>query len=203
MPTFLTPPGNTGSAVLSASTGLDIVDIALYKFSGPGFNNGQTFGLTLTHPKPLSGGELHLRAQNWYIGSIGNDLTSYTDPDTGITYPASRCRITVTGHWLVVRKQNSNSFNSLGILYSGRTETDQASREMTDNDLLNLSPPDATYVIQGADVEGGAINNFSPRVFYCKVTEHATSDNSNKQFASNTVTTPTWPYVWTRSWQVD
>lgn len=203
MSTFFTPPGNSGLAVLSASTGLEIVEIALYRFSGPGFNDGQTFGLPLTQPKPLSGGQLHLQAQNWYIGTIGNNLVSYTDPDTAITYPAAKCRITVTGHWLVTRQQNSNSFNSVGILYSGRTETDQGSREMTNDDLLNLSPPNATYVIQGTEVDGGAINTFSARVFSCKVTEHATSDNSNKQFASNTVTTPIWPYVWTRSWQVD
>jgi hypothetical protein len=182
---------------------LQIRDIALYQFSGPGFNNGQTFGLTLAHPKPLSGGELHLSAQNWRIGDIGNDLVSYTDPDSGITYPASKCRITVTGHWSVTRKQNSNSFNSVGILYSGQTETDQATREMTDNDLLNLNPPDVTYVIQGSGVDGGAINTFGTHVFYCKVTEQATSDNSNKQFTSNTVTTPVWVYEWTRSWQVD
>ncbi len=119
MPTFITP--YSGTAELTASNGLTVSEQGLWRFSQSGYNDGATFGLSLTHPSPLTGGTLGLAGQGWTIAVIGNTLTSYTDPDTSITYPASQCRITVTGRWVVVRQQNSNSFNGQGIIYGGQT----------------------------------------------------------------------------------
>ena len=132
---------------------------------------------------------------------IGNQLTDYTDPDTSITYTASQCRITVRGQWQVTRQQNSNSFNSFGILYDGLTETDQGSRTMNPWLLTYISAFE-TYVIQGADVEGGALNTFSTQHFYCRATELATSTNSNYEFQSNTITRPVWTYTYSKSYEV-
>lgn len=200
MATFITP--FSGTAELTASTGLAIQSQGIYTFSGPGFNDGATFGLSLTHPKPQSGGELHLSAQNWTIADIGNDLSSYTDPDTGITYPASRCRITVRGRWQVIRQQNSNSFNGIGVEYTGATNTDLGSREMNPW-LLTFTSDYATYIKQGADVTGGAQDTFSTHTFFCRATESASSDNSNKEYQSNTITRPTFVYSYSKSWQTD
>lgn len=199
MPTFITP--YSGSAELTAGNGLNIVNQALWTYSKAGYNDGATFGLSLTHPSPLNGGsELHLQAQNWTIAGIGNELTAYTDPETNITYPASQCRIEVIGRWVVVRQQNSNSYNSFGIEYNAKTDTDLGDREMTPY-LLTFSSREAVYVIQGADVAGGAQDTFSSRVFFCKATEAATSDNSNREFQSNTITRPAWVYSYSKSWQ--
>ena len=199
MPTFITP--YSGQAELTAANGLQVVESGLWTYSLSGYNDGATFGLSLTHPNPTNGQQLYLQAQDWTIADIGNELTSYTDPNTSITYPASQCRITVTGYWLVVRQQNSNSFNGQGVMYNGKTETDLGERTMNPN-LLTFSTREAVYVIQGADVSGGAQNTFSSRVFYCKATEAATSDNSNKEFQSNTITRPAWVYSYSKSWQI-
>lgn len=216
---FYTPPGYSGSAVLTASTGLTIVNQSRWRFSQAGYNDGATFGLSLSWPdktvngqydygppgqkiKPLSGGLLEVEAQDWTIPVIGNQLTSYTDPDTSQTYPASQCRILITGQWKVNRLPNSNSYNSFGVSWVGITETDLGTREM-DPYLLNYYSPSASYVIQGANVTGGAENTFSDHKFYCRVTESATSDNSNHEFQSNTITSPVWAFTYSKSWEID
>ena len=199
MPTFITP--YSGQAELTAGTGLTVTSQGLWTYSKSGYNDGATFGLSLTHPSPLNGGTLALQAEDWPIAEIGNTLTAYTDPDTGITYPASQCRIEVTGHWQVIRQQNSNSFNGQGVEYAGKTKTDLGDRDMGPY-LLSFVTRDAMYVIQGADVAGGAQDTFSSRVFSCEVTESATSDNSNKEFQSNTITRPAWVYTYSKSWQI-
>ena len=90
MPTFFTPPGYSGTAELTASTGLSVIDQGSWSFSGSGFNDGATFGLSLGYPissqpqdfsygpttgtvPTLSGGLLHLSATDWTIPVIGND----------------------------------------------------------------------------------------------------------------------------------
>ena len=198
MPTFITP--YSGSAELTANTGLTVVDQGLWRYSQAGYNDGATFGLSLGHPNPVSGGLLHLRAQNWPIAVIGNQLTAYTDPDTGQTYPSAACRIVVTGSWSVIRQPNSNSYNSFGVSWVGLTETDQGGREMNPY-LLSYRSPVAQYVIQGSAVAGGAQNTFSNHVFECRATESATSDNSNREFQSNTIVRPVWIYNYSKSWQ--
>ncbi len=200
MPQFITP--YAGTAELSASTGLSVIDQGLWKFSQSGYNDRATFGLSLGHPNPLSGGTLSLQATNWTIAGVGNTLTAYTDPDTGITYPSTKCQITVTGRWNVVRQQNSNSFNSQGITYGGNTDTDQDGRSQGPS-LLTFISQEVTYVIQGSGVDGGAIDTFTNHLFYVTCTETATSDNSNKEFQSNTIIRPTWNYTYTKSWQTN
>lgn len=230
MPSFITPPGYSGTAELTASNGLDIVEQGRWTFSQSGYNDGATFGVSIGgpvssaqydygadtrgayadfstgyQPPPPSQGQpsglLHLRAENWTIPVIGNTLTSYTDPDTGITYPASQCRITVTGQWIVARQVNSNAWNGFVINRVGVTETDQGTREM-DPWLLSYTSPMVTYVIQGADVSGGAMDTFSDHVFYAKVTESANSPNSNREFQSNTIARPVWSFSYSKSWQI-
>ena len=199
MPTFITP--YSGNAELTASNGLEIITPGLWRFSQAGYNDGATFGLSMTYPNPESGGELYLRAQDWQIPP-GLELTGYTDPETMITYPAAACRITITGRWAVVRRVNPNSFNGVGVAYTGRTETDQGSRDMGPW-LLDYLSPIAMYVRQGSAVTGGALDNFSQHVFECKITETSGSDNSNRQYQSNTTVRPTWVYSYTKSWQTD
>jgi hypothetical protein len=198
MPTFITP--FSGTAELTASNGLNITSQGLWRFSESGYNDGATFGLSMTYPSPESGGVLQLRAQAWPLPG-GNALTSYTDPDTGITYPAAACQIQISGRWVIPRGINSNSFNGTGVEYQGTTVTDQGSRSMGPW-LLNYESPVATYVIQGSDVTGGALDTFSSHVWHCEITENSTSDNSNRQYQSNTVVRPAWIYSYTRSWQV-
>lgn len=198
MPTFITP--YSGSAELTASNGLEIRDQGLWQFSRQGYNDGATFGLSLTFPKPTEGGLLHLSAVDWPIAVVGNTLTSYTDPDTSQTYTAEQCRIVVTGYWSVVRQVNNNSFNSFGVNYVGTTTTDLGDRTMSPY-LLTYSSPTATYVIQGSAVDGGAVDTFSTREFYCRVTESTSSPNSNKEYQSNTVTRPVFVYNYSKSWQ--
>ena len=198
--TFYTPPGYSGQAQLTASTGLTVIDQGLWRFSQSGYNDGATFGLSLTLPSPLDGGNLILTARDWAIAVVGNELTSYTNPDTSETYPASQCRIQVTGRWEVIRQQNSNSFNSFNITYNAFTATDQGDRLMAPN-LLNLFTPYATYEIQGTDVTGGAKDTFSNHEFFCRSTEIAASTNSNKEFQSNTILRPVWAYTYSKSWQ--
>jgi hypothetical protein len=67
--------------------------------------------------------------------------------------------------------------------------------------LLNYTSPQATYVIQGSGVAGGAQNTFSDHVWEFRATESAASTNSNREFQSNTVTRPTWIYTYSKSWQ--
>jgi hypothetical protein len=199
MPTFITP--YSGSAELTASNGLEIVDPGLWRFSQAGYNDGATFGLSLTYPAPTTGGLLHLQGDNWPIAVIGNQLTSYTDPATGLTYGPTACRITVTGNWLVVRQQNSNSYNSFNISYVGLTQTDLGERDMSPS-LLTYNSPTAQYVKQGSAVTGGAVDTFSTQVFECKVTESSSSTNSNREYQSNTVTRPVFVYSYSKSWQI-
>lgn len=198
MPTFVTP--YSGSAELTAKNGLEIIDQGLWRYSQAGYNDGATFGLSLGHPNPNEGGLLHLRAQDWTIAVIGNELTSYTDPETSITYGPELCRIVVTGAWQVIRQQNSNSYNSFNIAYVGNTQTDLGDRSMNPNLLSYLSPA-TTYVIQGSGVAGGAQDTFSGHVFECRVTESSSSTNSNKEYQSNTITRPVWVYTYSKSWQ--
>jgi len=198
MPTFVTP--YSGSAELTANTGLTVVDQGLWRYSQAGYNDGATFGLSLGHPNPLSGELLHLRAEDWSIAVIGNELTSYTDPDTSITYGPELCRIVVTGAWQVIRQQNSNSYNSFNITYSATTVTDLGDRSMNPY-LLSYVSPAATYVIQGSGVDGGAQDTFTSHVFEFRATETAASTNSNREFQSNTVTRPVWAYTYSKSWQ--
>jgi len=198
MPTFITP--YSGSAELTASTGLTVVDPGLWTFSRQGYNDGATFGLSLGHPNPLSGGLLHLRGVDWPIAEIGTELTSYTDPETSITYGPNVCRIVITGAWRVIRQQNSNSYNSFNITYSATTVTDLGDREMNPY-LLSYVSPAATYIIQGSGVDGGAQDTFTSHVWEFRATETAASTNSNREFQSNTVTRPVWAYTYSKSWQ--
>ena len=198
---FITPPEFQGASELTASNGLQIVDAGLWRFSQSGYNDSATFGVALTHPSPLSSELLHLQAVNWPIAVIGNDLTAYTDPDSGVTYSADQCRITVTGAWWVQRQVNSNSYNSFGVDHSGVTDTDLGTRSMGPW-LLNFRSRSATYVRQGSAVSGGAQDTFSNHVFFCRITETASSDNSNRQFQSNTVARPVWAYTFSKSWQI-
>lgn len=199
MPTFITP--YSGSAELTASTGLEIIESGLWRFNQAGYVDNATFGISLGSSNPSDIGQLLLTAQDWPIAEIGNQLTTYTDPETDTTYPAAACRITLTGHWSVTRQVNSNSFNSIGVFYRGLTETDQGSREMYPV-LLNYVADPITLIIQGADVEGGAINTFVDREFRCRVTESTTTDNSNRQYQSNTTVRPVWSYQYSKSWQI-
>lgn len=218
MPAFITP--YTGSAQLTASNGLEIVEQNHWQFSKFSYADGATFGVTLDFPtrerlgpyydtnanppppNPLESGLLHVRAKNWTIGDIGNALTDYTVPG-GPTYPATKCRITVTGYWWVIRGQITASYNSFGVTYGGRTETDQGGREMAPNGLLTYSSLPVTYVIQGSGVQGGAQDTFSNHEFWCRVTESASTVNSNRAFASNTFARPVWAYGYAKSWQID
>lgn len=216
MPTFYTPPGYSGTAELTASNGLSVIAAARWNFSQAGYNDQATFGVSMGWPdkaqgvyyygtddvpQPMYSGELHLSATDWPIAVVGNTLTSYYDPETGITYPATKCRITVTGHWDIVRQVNSNSFNSFGVLYNGLTNTNQGSRSMSPY-LLNYTAPTVVYVIQGSSVQGGAQNTFSGQEFWCKITEYVSSDNSNKEFQSNSIVRPVWSYAYAKSWQI-
>jgi hypothetical protein len=218
MSTFFSPAALSGTAELTASTGLQIQDLGSWRFSQSGYNDGATFGLSLGYPlssQPqdfsygpttgtvpiLSGGELHLSAQNWTIAVIGNELTDYVGTDSTF-YPANRCRITVRGRWQIIRQQNSNSFNGIGIQYGGETRTDSGDREMP-GQLLTLTTGYDTYVIQGSAVTGGAQDTFSSQLFWVRCTETATSDNSNRTFQSNTVIRAAWIYDYAKSWQVD
>ena len=198
MPTFVTP--YSGSAELTANTGLTVISPGLWRYSQAGYNDGATFGLSLGHPNPLSGELLHLRAEDWTIAVIGNELTSYTDPATSTTYGPELCRILVTGAWQVIRQQNSNSYNSFNITYVATTVTDSGDRDMNPS-LLNYTSPQATYVIQGSGVAGGAQDTFSNHVFEFRATESAASTNSNREFQSNTITRPVWAYTYSKSWQ--
>ena len=191
MPTFVTP--FSGSAELTANSGLTVIDPGLWRYSQAGYNDGATFGLSLGHPAPTSGGTLHLSAENWPIAEIGNELTSET-------YGPELCRIVITGAWSVVRQQNSNSYNSFNITYIGTTTTDLGDRSMNPY-LLNYASPQATYVIQGSGVAGGAQDTFTDHVWECRATESAASTNSNREFQSNTITRPTWIYTYSKSWQ--
>ena len=211
MPTFITP--FSGTAELTASNGLTVIDQGTYTFSQNGYNDSATFGLSLGGPRragqgveplptePITGGLLHLRGENWTIAGVGNTLTSYTDPLTGLTYSAAQCRISVTGRWQVVRQPNSNSFNGVGIIYGGITETNLGSRIMGPVFLLSYTSPPATYVIQGSAVEGGAQDTFSSQVFECRCTETVSTKNSNREFQSNTITRPVWAYSYVKQWQ--
>ena len=217
MPTFITP--FSGTAQLTASNGLEIVAQGRWLFSQFSYADGATFGVTLAFPTrdllgpyydvsanppaphPLESGLLHLRAEDWTIADIGNELTAYTPPG-GPTYPATKCRITVTGAWWVIRTQISASYNSFGVNYGGRTETDQGGRDMED-DLLTYQAQPVTYVIQGSGVTGGAQDTFSSHEFYCRITESATTINSNRAFTSNTSARPVWAYTYAKSWQTD
>jgi hypothetical protein len=201
MAQFYTPAGYSGSAQLTASTGLVIEQSGLWRFNQAGYVDGATFGLSLGSSNPTDVGDLVLQAQNWTIAEVGNQLTPYTDPDTGTTYPAAACRIAVTGHWSVVRQVNSNSFNSIGVQYQGLTETDQGSRIM-DPALLNYVSDPITLVIQGSAVAGGAKNTFADRLFRCRITESTRTDNSNRQYQSNTTVRPVWAYEYSKSWQI-
>lgn len=218
MPTFITP--YSGSAELTASTGLEIITLERWQFNRPSQPDGATFCVTLAFPArnlegpyydvnanpppphPLESGLLHLRAEDWTIAEIGNELTEYTVPG-GPTYGPDRCRISITGAWQVIRAQISDSYNSFGVKYAGRTETDQGGREMVTGSLLTYQSQPATYVIQGAAVEGGAQDTFSSHEFWCRVTESASTVNSNRAFASNTFARPVWIYTYTKSWQTD
>lgn len=199
MPTFVTP--YSGSAELTAANGLVIENAGLWRFNQAGYVDNATFGLSLGSSNPSDTGDLVLQAQNWSIAAIDNTLTAYTDPDTGTTYPAAACRIAVTGQWIVTRQVNSNSFNSIGVAYQGLTETDQGSRTMYPSLLNYVSDPE-TLIIQGSAVEGGAANTFAARIFRCRVTESTTTDNSNRQYQSNTTVRPAWAYEYSKSWQI-
>lgn len=217
MPTFITP--YSGTAELNISNGLSIVEQGRWEVNRTSINDGATLGVSLGGPQRKTGdfyygpgpkepaalvasGELHLRAQDWPIADIGNDLTSYTDPETHITYPADKCRIQVTGFWQVIRRPNSDSFNSQGVIYQGLTRTDQGDREM-DPWLLNFIASPVTYTKQGSGVTGGAIDTFSDHVFFCKINEAATTFNSNREFQSNSIARPVWAYDYSKSWQTD
>lgn len=230
MPTFITPSGYSGTATLTASNGLEIIEQGRWAFSQSGYNDGATFGVsiggpvsaqqydygadtrgsyayfstTYQVPPPSQGqpaGLLHLKAENWSIPVIGNILTSYTDPETSTTYPASQCRITVTGRWNVARGENTNSWNGFVVDHQGKTETDSGERLM-DPWLLDYTGPVTSLVIQGADVEGGAMDTFSSYVLYVKITETASSPNTNREFQTNTIARPVWQYTYAKSWQI-
>jgi hypothetical protein len=216
MATFITPPGFSGTAELTASTGLEVQEQGIWTFSQAGYNDGATFGASLGWPdpqllgrvssaaprlptNPITAGTLSLRAQGWQIPP-GSDLSEYTDPITHVTYTAEQCRVVITGQWIVIRQVNSNSYNSFGVERSGLTVTDQGSRSM-DPWLLDFVSEPATYVIQGSEVTGGARDTFSDHVWTCEITESATTDNSNYAFQSNTIARPAWVYTYSKSWQ--
>ena len=201
MTTFYTPSGYSGSAELTADSGLIIQEQGLWRYRQNGYNDGATFGLSLTFPPPSAGGLLHLTATNWNIAVVGNQLTEYIDPDTSQVYPASTCRISVTGQWVVIRQPNSNSWNSIGVEWYGKTSTDRGEREMTPY-LLNFTSPKSTYLIQGADVNGGALDTFSTYEFFCRIVESTQGKNSNKEYQSNTISRPVWAYTYSKSWQI-
>ena len=215
MPTFITP--YSGIAELSVATGLEIVESGKWTYSQSGYNDGATFGVSLSWPdkavglynygtpaaqvKPISSGMLHVKAKNWPIAGIGNQLTSYTDPDTGITYEPDLCRITVIGRWNVLRQVNSNSWNSIGVFYNGLTETNLGGRDM-DPYLLSYTTPEVSmYVIQGSSVVGGAQNTFSDVEFFCRCIHATTSNNSNREYQSNSIARPVFQYSYAKSWQ--
>jgi len=216
MATFITP--FSGTAELTASNGLTIVSQGSWRFSQAGYNDGATFGVSMggpvgagtnpfvgpsTPPVTIESGELHLSAQDWSIAVVGNELTSYEDPNTSTVYPASKCRIQIVGYWNVIRRPNSNSFNSIGVIYSGTTDTDEGRRTMNPFLLNFVATPSVTYTIQGSGVDGGAVNNFSGHLFYCRINESVTTDNSNREFQSNSIARPVWSYSYTKSWQTD
>lgn len=201
MPTFITPFSGRGE--LTVSTGLEIQSQGLWQFSQAGYNDGATFGVSLRHPAPTASGTLELRAQGWPIAGIGNTLTAYTDPDTGVTYPADRCRILVQGQWQVLRQPNSNSYESIGVIYDGVTETDDGSRSMTPFLLSLTTTPRVTYRIQGAAVTGGAQDTFTLHEFFCRCSHTVRTDNSNGLFVSNSTVRPAWVYSYSKSWQTD
>lgn len=201
MTTFYTPPGYSGSAELTADSGLIIQEQGLWRYRQNGYNDGATFGLSLTFPTPSDGGLLHVTATNWNIAVVGNQLTEYIDPDTSQVYPASTCRISVTGQWVVIRQPNSNSWNSIGVEWYGKTSTDRGEREMNPY-LLNFTSPSSTYLIQGSDVEGGALDTFSTYEFFCRIIESTQGKNSNKEYQSNTISRPVWAYTYSKSWQI-
>ena len=210
MSTFITPIA--GTAELTTLTGLDVVSQGQWRFSQSGYNDSVSWGVSLGGPTQaapkaptavVDSGLLHLQAQSWTIAGAGNTLTSYTDPDSGITYGSDRCRILVTGAWSVPRRPNSNSFNSTGVIYDAVTETDEGSRSMNPF-LLNYNTYALrSYVIQGAAVTGGAQDTFSGHVFFCRCQESVTTDNSNREFQSNSVAQPVWRYSYSKSWQID
>ena len=202
MPTFITPPGLSGQAELTAANGLTIDSQGRWTYNRFNYSDGAGFGLSLGNPAPTAGGELRLSATNWPIAVIGNTLTAYTDPDSGTTYGPERCRIQVTGQWQVPRSPNSDSFNSIGVIYTGSTHTDLGNRDMYPW-LLSYTTTSATYVIQGSAVDGGAQDTFSTHEFYCHLTESVDTDNSNHQFQSNSITRPVWVYTYSKSWQTD
>jgi hypothetical protein len=210
MPTFVTPI--RGTAELTTLTGLSVISSGRWLFSQAGYNDGATWGVSLGGPTQsapkaptatVDSGLLHLQAQAWTIQGAGNTLTSYTDPDSGTTYGPERCRILVTGAWSVPRRPNSNSFNSTGVIYNGLTETDEGGRSMTPYLLNYQTYAPVSYVIQGSAVSGGAQDTFTPHVFYCKCSETVTTDNSNREFQSNSVARPVWAYTYSKSWQTD
>jgi len=201
VPTFITPPEFSGSAALTSTTGLTAVETGLWLLDPPAWDPGETWAVSLTHPSPLESGLLHLRAENWPVVG-GTELTAWTDPETHITYGPELCRIEIRGRWIVPRLENSNSYNSFGVIYSGLTQTDQGSRTQGPW-LLNYQSDLATYTIQGSGVEGGAQNTFEDHVFECRITQGVSTDNSNRLFQSNAVTTPVWQYHYSRSWQID
>jgi hypothetical protein len=217
MAQFITP--FSGAGVLSTSTGLVMQTQGRWLFSQAGFNDGETWGVSLGWPvdsgpsdfyygptptpvQPVQSGELYLAATNWALPG-GSALTAYTDPGTGITYGPERCRIQITGRWSVNRRPNPNSFNGQGVIYqSGHTRTDLGDRDMGPVFLLDFQSALATYVIQGSAVEGGAQDTFTGHEFYCRLSQSVTTDNSNREFQSNSTARPIWPYVWSRSWQI-
>ena len=210
MPTFITPI--SGTAALTTATGLEVVSQGAWLFSQSGYNDDVTWGVSLGGPRigapdaPTAdpgSGLLDLRAQAWTIAGTGNELTAYTDPDTHITYGADRCRIQIQGAWQVLRRPNSNSFNGIGVIYTGITETDEGSRAMTPALLDLVTSVPRMYLIQGSAVEGGATDTFSPHVFFCRCREAITTDNSNRAFQSNSTVTPQWIYAYSKSWQID
>jgi hypothetical protein len=210
MPTFVTPI--SGTAQLTTRTGLTVISQGRWLFSQSGYNDGATWGVSLGGPvqaapkaptATVASGLLYLQAQGWTIEGAGNTLTAFTDPSTGQTYGPDRCRILVTGAWSVPRRPNSNSFNSTGVIYNGLTETDEGERSMTPYLLNYQTYNPVQYVIQGSAVSGGAQDTFTPHVFYCKCTESATTDNSNREFQSNSTATPIWAYTYSKSWQTD
>ena len=218
MATFITP--FSGTAELTASNGLQVISQGSWRFSQSGFNDGATFGVSLggplrlgasdfyygpnpnQPPAPIDAGVLELRAEDWTIAGVGNALTAYTDPATGITYSAAQCRIEVVGQWQVTRQPNSNSFNGQGVIYTGLTATDEGDRAMNPYLLSFTATPRVTYRIQGAEVEGGAEDTFSSHVFFCRITQSATTDNSNQEFQSNSIARPVWAYAYSKSWQI-
>jgi len=88
------------------------------------------------------------------------------------------------------------------VIYTGLTETDEGDRAMNPYLLSFTATPRVTYLIQGAGVEGGAQDTFTPHVFFCRITESATTDNSNQEFQSNSIARPVWAYSYSKSWQI-